>query len=245
MPKDAPRTGPNDDMKVIAVMARKGGSGKTTLVRALMSAIAKAGKSCLALDADPQRALIGWAERVKLDNERAVVEQLNQPSDLQTAIDFAWTGGKTDYIIVDTQGAGGQWADDLAVHVDHIVCPVMLTETDFAKTMDTFNWYQRLRERAVDPDALPTFVCVVSRVPRRASKAMMAVAEKCARTLPLLPVMFMERGQHADSDAEDLLHELADKKRNGPIALERSHAKHFDEAVEEAADILEAIERPQ
>ena len=242
MPKDAPKNEPNDNMKVIAVMARKGGSGKTTLVRALMSAIAKSGKTCLALDADPQRALIGWSDRIQLANENASVEEIKQPSDLQTAIDFAWTGGKTDYILVDTQGAGGQWADELAVHVDHIVCPIMLTETDFDKTMDTFNWYRRLKGRAVDPAALPTFACVVSRVPRRASKAMQTVADKCVHTFPMLPVMFMERGQHADGDAENLLHELAEKKRNGPIALERNHAKHFDEAVEEAADILQAIE---
>jgi len=244
MPKDPPKNKPNDNMKVIAVMARKGGSGKTTLVRALMSAIAKSGRTCLALDADPQRALIGWAKRIELKSDRVLVEQLDQPSDLQTAIDFAWSGGKTDYIIIDTQGAGGQWADDLAVHADHIVCPVMLTETDFDKTMDTFQWYQRLRDRADDSSALPTFTCVVSRVPRKATKSMLAVATKCAQTFPVLPIMFMERGQHADADAENLLHELADKKRNGP-PFGWPHAKNFDEAVEEAADILKAIEEAQ
>ena len=241
MPKDAPKNVPNDDMKVIAVMARKGGSGKTTLVRALMSAIAKSGRTSLALDADPQRALIGWAKRIGLNNDRASVEEIGKQSDLETAIDFAWSGGKTDYIIIDTQGAGGEWADTIAVHADHIVCPVMLTETDFDKTMDTFEWYERLRERADDPAALPTFTCVVSRVPRKATKTMLAVASKCQESFPLLPIMFMERGQHADGDAENLLHVLADKKRNGS-PLDRPHAKNFDEAVEEAADILKAIE---
>lgn len=240
MPKEAPRVEPT----VIAVMARKGGSGKTTLVRALMSAIAKSGRTCLALDADPQRALIGWAKRIGLKNEMVSVEQLNEPSDLPTAIDYALSGGKTDYIIIDTQGAGGTWADDLAVYADHIICPVMLTETDFDKTMDTFQWYQRLRERAVNSEALPTFACVVSRVPRKATKTMLGVARKCATTFPLLPIMFMERGQHVDSDAQDLLHTLADTKRNGP-PLDRPHAKSFDEAVEEAADILKAIEGSQ
>ena len=35
---------PNEDMKVIAVMSRKGGAGKTTLIRALASAAMREGK---------------------------------------------------------------------------------------------------------------------------------------------------------------------------------------------------------
>ncbi|MEP4845481.1 ParA family protein, partial [Roseibium sp.] len=52
---------PNDDLKVIAIITRKGGAGKTTLTRALISAAMAQGKRCLVFDADPQQALARWA----------------------------------------------------------------------------------------------------------------------------------------------------------------------------------------
>ena len=59
---------PNEQLKVIAIMTRKGGAGKTALARALMSAIIADGKRCIAIDADPQQALFRWWESVTTAN---------------------------------------------------------------------------------------------------------------------------------------------------------------------------------
>lgn len=48
---------PNENLVVIAAMARKGGSGKTTLSRALISAAIAAGRRVMLIDTDSTRVL--------------------------------------------------------------------------------------------------------------------------------------------------------------------------------------------
>lgn len=47
--------------KVVAVLARKGGVGKTTIVAHLAGALAELGRSVVVLDTDPQASLAAWA----------------------------------------------------------------------------------------------------------------------------------------------------------------------------------------
>jgi len=59
---------PNDNLVVIAAMARKGGSGKTTLSRALISAAVAAGRRVLLIDTDrpsrPEAAILAKLKNV-------------------------------------------------------------------------------------------------------------------------------------------------------------------------------------
>ena len=154
---------PNDDMKVITVMTRKGGAGKTTLVQAILSAAIKDGKRCLVLDADPQQALYRWFYRLEIKDPLVTVKQLEFSSDLEALTEEAWQSGETDIVFVDTQGAAGAWADDLAAHSDFLVVPMKLAEKDLSITKDTFNWYVGLRDRADDPSALPSLRIIFCR----------------------------------------------------------------------------------
>src|SRR5690606_6337732 len=56
---------PNDNLVVIAVMARKGGSGKTTVSRALISAAVAAGRRVLLIDTDSTGVLGAWHQRAE------------------------------------------------------------------------------------------------------------------------------------------------------------------------------------
>lgn len=228
-------------MKVITVLTRKGGAGKTTLLRALVSAATSEGKKCLALDGDPQKALLRWSNRLNYDNPLLEVRNLEDAAALEKETDDAWDEGKTDFVFVDTLGAAGEWADVLAAFSDHLICPMMLTETDLEITIDTFNWYCGLLDRTENPEDLPTFHVVLARVPSKPSKAMLKVAEKAVKLFPVIDEMFMERKQHADSDMEGLLQDVADIKRKDPNHLIRFHAKYFEEAIEEAKEILEGV----
>jgi len=121
----------------------------------------------------------------------------------------------------------------------------MLTETDLEITIDTFNWYCGLRERTENPEDLPSFHVVLSRVPSKPSKTMLAVAQKAVQLFPVIDEMFMERKQHADSDGEGLLQDVAESKRNDPNHLIKTHAKYYIEAIEEAKAILSGVVRGQ
>ncbi len=239
---------PNEDMKVIAIMTRKGGAGKTTLARAIISAMLADGKRCIAVDADPQKALLRWWERLTDRNPNLAektpnltVIGIDAPAELETIIEEAYEQDTADFVVIDTLGAGGAWADDLAVHSDNIVLPLMLSETDMAIATDTYNWYRGLHERAEDPEQLPKLSVVLSRVDRAPSKAMLAVATQANQLFPVIAELFMERKQHADVDREGLLHQVAEARRANANGLIRTHAKHFDEALDEARDILKAI----
>ena len=239
---------PNEQLKVIAIMTRKGGAGKTALARALMSAIIADGKRCIAIDADPQQALFRWWESVTTENPEVAstapglrVIGIESPSDLEAIIDDAYENDTADFVIIDTMGAGGQWADELAVHSDHIVLPMMLSDTDMRIATDTYNWYQGLFERAEDPSVLPKLAVVLSRVDKNPSNAMRAMAREANAKFPVIEELFMDRKQHADVDREGLFHQISKWRTEDPNPLMRTHARLYDEALDEAREILSLV----
>ena len=231
----------NDDMKVVTVMTRKGGAGKTTLMQAITSAAVKDGKRCLVLDADPQQALYRWFHRVGIDNPLVRVQQLEFSADLEAVIEKAWQEGDTDIVLVDTQGAAGAWADDLAASSDFLVVPMKLAEKDLSITKDTFNWYVGLQDRTDDPSALPSLRIIFADVPTKPTLAQQNIEAEALRLFPVMDNYFMHRNQHLDADSNGFLHDVAEHRRTSRYGLLRTHAKHFDEAVEEAQDILQEI----
>ncbi|WP_188678599.1 AAA family ATPase [Neptunicoccus cionae] len=232
---------PNENMKVISVMTRKGGAGKTTLTRALVSAAMSRGKRCLVFDADPQQALVRWATKLQLNDPLFKIEPLTKASELEQKAEEAYQSNTADYVFVDTIGAAGAWADDLASESDAIVVPMMLSDDDLEITTDTFNWYVGLRERADDPEALPSFHVVLSAVPPKQSKAETEVERKALKNFPVLDDYFMARKQHKDAAADGFIHSIAQARRESKNPLMRVHAKHFEEALEEASSILDAL----
>lgn len=239
---------PNEQLKVIAIMTRKGGAGKTALARALMSAIIADGKRCIAIDADPQQALFRWWESVTTENPDVAstapglqVLSIESPSDLEAIIDDAYENDTSDFVIIDTMGAGGQWADELAVHSDHIILPMMLSDTDMRIATDTYNWYQGLFQRAEDPSVLPKLTVVLSRVDKNPSNAMRAMAREANAKFPVIEELFMDRKQHADVDREGLFHQISKWRTEDPNPLMRTHARLYDEALDEAREILSLV----
>ena len=239
---------PNEQLKVIAIMTRKGGAGKTALARALMSAIIADGKRCIAIDADPQQALFRWWVSVTTENQDVAstapglrVMGIEGPSDLEAIIDDAYENDTADFVIIDTMGAGGQWADELAVHSDHIVLPMMLSDTDMRIATDTYNWYRGLFERAEDPSVLPKLTVVLSRVDKNPSNAMRAMAREANAKFPVIEELFMDRKQHADVDREGLFHQISKWRTEDPNPLMRTHARLYDEALDEAREILSLV----
>ena len=232
---------PNDEMKVITIMTRKGGAGKTTLTQALMSAAVSQGKRCLALDADPQQGLHRWLHEYARGEPLVTFRQLEYAADLAKWSDEAYESGEVDLVFVDTQGAAGAWADELAAQSDILVVPMRLGKTDYLITTDTVNWYSGLLDRMDKPDLAPPLRVVVSGASAKPTVTEREYETLAAENFPVLRTYFMHRKQHLDAAAGGFLHDLAEAKRTSKNGLERSHGKHFDEAVQEASDILDEI----
>lgn len=231
----------NDNMKVVTVMTRKGGAGKTTLIRALASAAMRDGKRCIIFDTDPQQGMMNWANSLGINDPLLRVEHLEFSDELGTKTDEAYDAGDVDYIFVDTMGAAGAWADDLAAASDVIILPMKLSMDDWKSTNDTYEWYKGLADRAEDPNALPSFHVVLSDVPAKQSKTELEFEDQAFDAFPVVSHFFMSRKQHREASKEGLLHTIARAKRNGVNPLGRVHAKHFDEALDEAAAILKEV----
>ena len=106
-------------IRVVLVMNRKGGSGKSTLCRALASAAAARGETVTIFDTDSSKSCLNWMQAgQKLGNwspSVAVIHTLDAHR-VGEAIDQIYEQSDQDHLIlIDTFGGGSEAQDVLAV----------------------------------------------------------------------------------------------------------------------------------
>lgn len=234
----------NDNLVVIAAMARKGGSGKTTLSRALISAAVAAGRKVLLIDADSTGVLGAWHTRAEAGGlgspllRSATAESV---AGVGRKIEQVYAADSADFIFIDTAGVGAEWSDGIAVLADHIVTPVMLSTSDFNVGAQTVDWFEKLKSRVDDPDCLPRHHVVLNMVDPKTTRADAALIEEALVRFPVIETVMMRRNTYKEMDQKGLLHALALEKQSDPNPLMRPHVRHVVEALEEATDIFNNI----
>jgi chromosome partitioning protein len=228
-------------IRVVLVMNRKGGSGKSTLCRALASAAASRGETVTVFDTDSSRSCLKWMQAgQEAGNWSPLVEVIHtlDAHRVVEAIDQIYEQQDQEHLIlIDTFGGGSEAQDILAVAAHRILCPMMLSRGDLSETMQTAGWYLKLRGRVEKPDALAGFSVTLSRVPVRVSETERAVAEELFQSLPALESYLANRSAYVRMDKEGLLGVIADKTPNRALAV------HVQNAVKEAGDLLEEIDQ--
>lgn len=106
-------------MQTLAMIAQKGGTGKTTLALSLAVAAGAAGQSVLVIDLDPQASACRWGDR-RTVNTPAVMDA--QPARLAAALAKAAQAG-VDLTIVDTPARVEQAAVEAAKVADLVLIP--------------------------------------------------------------------------------------------------------------------------
>lgn len=86
-------------MKTLALLARKGGAGKTTLAVHLAVIAAQSGRRVLLVDTDPQRSAAGWWRSRSADVPELVECDASR---LATVLEAAQADG-VDLVVVDTR----------------------------------------------------------------------------------------------------------------------------------------------
>lgn len=232
-------------------MNRKGGAGKSTLLRAMISALVWNKKTVLAIDTDPTRALLSWGERATSKNNSSPLLQVAETLDLDeldSMVSAAFEKETVDFIMIDTPGTGGSWADTIAGQSDLIVTPVILARTDLEKSLETFFWYQRLAERTPNPELLPPLVSVITRYAAKnvkgketVSKTQQELLDEVASITSPIPYAMRERPVYQDMDNEGLLGARANELERDENPLVRSQAGRYLAALNEAVTITNAI----
>jgi len=241
---ESARPMPNDNLVVIAAMARKGGSGKTTLSRAFISAAVAANRRVLLIDTDSTGVLVAWYRRADATGfgspllRSATVESVGG---VEHKIEQTYEADLADFIFIDTAGVGAEWSDGIAVLADHIVTPVMLSTSDLDVGAQTADWFEKLRSRVDDPASLPRHHVVLNMVDPKTTRAEAALIEAAIARFPVVETVMLRRNAYKEMDEKGLLHAIALQKQADPNPLMRPHVRHVVEALEEATDILNNI----
>lgn len=132
-------------MKIVALAARKGGCGKSTLTTHLAVAAVQAGKRVAIVDLDPQATVAEWADYRGEDPPDVVS---SQPARLSKILDQM--RGSYDLVLIDTPPTTGE-ADRVAIEAaDLVLVPTRIQNSDITAVL-----------RSVDKAATqekPTFV---------------------------------------------------------------------------------------
>ena len=106
-------------MDVIAIVAQKGGTGKTTLAVSLAVAAERDGRTVAIVDLDPQASASGWGDRRRADSPVVVSAQ---PARLPHILQAAEAQG-ADLVLIDTPPRSEQAAMAAAKAGRHVLIP--------------------------------------------------------------------------------------------------------------------------
>ena len=106
-------------MHTIALLAQKGGTGKTTIALSLAVAAERAGRVAVIIDLDPQSTACNWSDRREAETPYVIDAQ---PARLQHALERAATGG-VDLVLIDTPARSEQAALAAAKLADLVLVP--------------------------------------------------------------------------------------------------------------------------
>ena len=240
-------------MRVITLINQKGGAGKSTIARGLLSAAEARGIKAGFLDTDKTENLVQWAGRAAAaDNwaeDIAGFKTLNPEEARDIVLDLD-EEGDIDLFIVDTPGDASELHDLLATVSDLVLCPIQPSTSDLSTAIGTANWMYRMRARVDDPSQLPSFRAAINRVGSKPTKTearvmLYARANKLVgdgaappeEKLRILPRYIQQRDAYRRMDEEGLLGRMisSDQRRKEQFF---KNPKHLRDALAEMDEFL-------
>jgi chromosome partitioning protein len=175
------------DMKIIAVIAQKGGAGKTTVALSLAIAAEQDGLHTLIVDVDPQATACNWADRRQSQNPLVIDAQ---PARMPQALEKARSGG-INLVVIDTPPRSEQSALAAAKLADLIIIPCRPQRFDLETIPNTI-------ELIAMAGGKPALV-VLNSTPAQGDRQRQARQAIEAMLLPVRPVTFGHRAAFGDA----------------------------------------------
>jgi chromosome partitioning protein len=174
-------------MKTIALIAQKGGTGKTTLAVSLAVAATQAGKTVAIIDLDPQSSAGNWSERRQQDNPAVVSAHVPR---LAAIIATARQNG-TDLLFIDTPGKSEQAALAAAKAADLVLIPCRPQIYDLESLTAS--------KEIVDLAGGPSAFVVLNAVPAQGRRHEEARAVIADMKLAVCPTVLVQRAAYGDA----------------------------------------------
>ncbi|MEM6943201.1 MAG: division plane positioning ATPase MipZ [Pseudomonadota bacterium] len=249
-------------MHVIATMSAKGGVGKSTLARGLISAAAHRGLRTGFIETDRSRATCLWARDAhaagywdtgiqgyaagSVETLEATIVALDQAAEEGGAGEDA---PPLDLLVVDTAGDRSPMQEFLLGGADLVLVPINLTRIAMLTSLETASHiYTVIRD---NPDAhVAKLRGVVNQRPRELTEILQTVRTYLAApdlltdenganatALPLLGLEIRERNAYREMESKGLLHKIVEAYDAPRLRLRQ---KHFSDALAEMEALLEA-----
>ena len=178
-------------MQTVALIAQKGGTGKTSLALALAVCAGDAGQIAVILDIDPQATACNWHDRRRHGGAPVVSD--TQPARLRHTCATAAAQG-VDLAVIDTPARSEAAALEAARVADLVVIPCRPQIYD----VETIPATQQILALAGNPSAVVILNAVPSRGQRRVEQARIAI-ERFG--LPVCPFIVGHRAAVGDAAA--------------------------------------------
>lgn len=206
-------------MHVVAIVAQKGGTGKTTLALCLAVAGANNGRSVLVVDLDPQATASNWGDRRQSDQP---VITSTQAARLPKVLAAAAESG-ADLAIIDTPPRLEQASMAAAAAANLILIPCIPAIND----LDTLDTTIELLRHAGNTKA----IVVLNSAPARGSRKEQAEEVVRDKGILIAPVTFGHRTAFPDAAAFGQTPEEYDPKGKAAEETERLYTfmcKHLN-----------------
>lgn len=201
-------------MRTLAVIAQKGGAGKTTLTRNIAVAAAAEGQRVLCIDLDPQQSLRAWWS-ARTAEQPAMLDTDPRPDELAALA--KQLDGKIDLLVIDTPPAAPVWIADVLAVADLVAVPVRPSPDDLRAVGATI--------KALNATRAP-FAFVMSQTPRA------RLTEEAARVLAqhgrVAPTNIAQRVSYSETAASGAgVIETKDSKAAAEIAAVWEYLKRI------------------
>jgi chromosome partitioning protein len=197
-------------MKVIGLLSRKGGVGKTTLAVHLAVLAQQAGQRTLLIDLDPQRSAAAWW-RAREAETPALVE--TEPAELRSILDAARAEG-IDLVVVDTRPSVEADVAHVASLSDLVLIPTRPAIFDLRAILGTLDVVKGAARRSL----LVLNACPPARGVGEASIVTDARRALTAFGVPVAPVAITSRATFAAAPVTGLT--AAETEPQGKAAKE-------------------------
>lgn len=215
----------------IAIIATKGGVGKTTIARELAATAAKAGEDVVLFDIDPQGGAVRWSERRKAENPVTLPATVSR---LQEAATAAKANG-ADLIIYDTAGKNEAASTAAAKLADLVLVPSgwQSDETDTLPTARQIVDAAVTNERPTPPPAFVLFNRLPPTGSRIAEELKAIIPDFCG--LPACPVHLSQLTIYGEAPGEGKASCEIEPKGKAAAEIERLYLFVCDQRKKEKA----------